>query len=63
MKEAYQGEIADWYEDSEEYEKIMMLGKRCLGCLGYSLEYHQLPKDLQDKLRELFEYDMEYASV
>lgn len=58
MKEEYKGETADWYEDSEEYEKVMMLGNRCLGKLGYSLEYHQLPQDLKDTVKLLFSYDI-----
>ena len=58
MIEIYDGEIADWYEDSEDYEKVMMLGKRCLGYLGYPLEYRRLPTDLTAKVKRLFGYDI-----
>ena len=58
MEEAYRGEIADWYDDSEDYEKVVMLGKRCLGVLGYPIEYYKLPKALKDKVKKLFSYDI-----
>ena len=58
MEEAYRGEIADWYEDSEDYEKIMMLGNQCLDFLGSPLEYRQLPQSLRDKVKLLFSYDI-----
>lgn len=58
MIEAYKGEIADWYDDSEDYEKVMMLGKRCLGFLGYPLEYYKLPQRLKDMVKRLFSYDI-----
>lgn len=58
MMELYPGEIADWYEDSSDDEKVMMLSKRCIGPLGYPLYYEHLPRVLKDKVKELFSYDI-----
>jgi len=60
MKEAYKGEIGDWYDDSLEEEKEMMLGKKAFGLLGLSLEFRELDKKSQQYIKKLFELDMPY---
>jgi len=58
MIEAYKGEIEDWYDDSEDYEKVMMVGKKeALGVLGYPKEYQSLSAGAKAKIAKLFAYD------
>jgi hypothetical protein len=60
MKEAYPGEIGDWWDEGEEDEKEEILGKKAYSPAGFILYYHQLDKKSQKYIKKLFELSMPY---
>ena len=56
-KEMYLGEIADWYNDLLPEEQQMYLGKKAFGFNNlFILEFHELDKKSQAKIKRIFEY-------
>lgn len=58
MRELYLGEIEDWYNDSLIEEKETMLGKKAFGWFNLDLEFHELDKKSQEKIKRIFEIEL-----
>jgi hypothetical protein len=54
-KEAYKGEIEDWWDDLEDEYQIAYLGKKAIGFSGFTKYFRELDKKSQKKVKKIFE--------